>query len=125
MTKQEEFITKTLLPYFTGEEEFSIGPAGGCVYNGPNGAHCAFAKCVKRPDNLEEEGSASKMLREKGFSILTDEALGMGFATEEWNVIQGIHDRKGGDLRHFDHLSKHGPFNELRAAIAAYHESKK
>lgn len=125
MTKQEAFITKTLLPYFTGEEAFSMDPEGECAYNGTNGTHCAFAKCVKHPENIEEQWSASHALRLKGFSVLTDEALGMEFSASEWNLIQNIHDSEGNSSRPINGLSKYGPFTKLRAAIEAYQETKK
>jgi hypothetical protein len=124
MTKQEEFITKTLMPYFTGEEAFSLDDNGYCVCNGPNGTYCTFAKCVKNPESLEEDGNASEILKMGGFSVLTDKALGMGFSTAEWDAIQDIHDRKGVAYC-FSNLFKYGPFTKLRAAIAAYHETKK
>jgi hypothetical protein len=126
MTKQEGFITKTLLPYFTGEEAFSMDDNGYCVYNGPNGTHCAIAKCVKNPESLEEGVAASKQVEKKGFSILTDEALEMGFTAKEWDIVQSIHDRQGVGLRlRLIELSKYGPFTKLREEIAAYRETKK
>jgi hypothetical protein len=125
MTKQEGFITKTLLPYFTGEEAFSMDSAECCVYNGPNGAHCAFAKCVKHPENLKEDSTAVDILRLEGFSVLTDEALGMEFTTAHWNAIQSIHDRKGFRCPDFEVLSEYGPLTELRKAIDVYHEKEK
>jgi hypothetical protein len=125
MTKQEEFITKTLMPYFTGEEAFSVDDNGYCVCNGPNGTYCAFAKCVKNPESLEEDGNASGILKMGGFSVLTDEALGMGFTTTHWNAIQGIHDRKGLRCHDFEVLSEYGPLTELRKAIDVYHKKEK
>lgn len=126
----EEYITGLLLPYFKGEEPFSVSEST-CLYNGPNGERCAFAKACIDPTQLVEGEPAEDNLLVLGFEILKEEARGAGLSAKEWDFVQSVHDSVGNSTNiiiriwaniGLNSLSKYGQFTELRQAIAKYHK---
>ena len=76
-----------------------------CLYNGPNGKQCAFARCAQPICKALEAHDADNLLEIKGFSILKPEyrhLLNKSF----WQDLQVFHD----DSFYWDSngLSKHG-----------------
>jgi hypothetical protein len=64
--------------------------AVSCLYNGPNGVHCAFARVVENPQELEEGQCASHVLKD---AILKQEYQGHdGYF---WDDVQALHDGEG------------------------------
>lgn len=61
-----------------------------CVYNGPNGKHCAFAMMCSNPEGLEEGVVASSLLHSLGFGILKPEFR--GFPVDFYTQCQRLHD---------------------------------
>ena len=60
-----------------------------CVYNGPNGEHCAFAFWCENPQDLREGYSAGVLIGD-GTAIMKTEAQGR--SPFFWNQIQRLHD---------------------------------
>ena len=63
-----------------------------CLYNGPNGRHCAFANACINPHELNEGGCASENISYHGFNILKPEYRHID-NEEWWDELQDIHDR--------------------------------
>lgn len=96
---QLDIVIETILHYTVEGNPLSVTPRG-CVYNGPDGAKCAFARVCKEDVNLSlyEGKTASTILESRGYSIIQDKYL--NDTTENiafWVVLQRIHDHV---LRH-------------------------
>lgn len=122
MTKQEKYITDLISPYYKGEEAFSMLNSD-CLYNGPNGSKCAFAKACRPEVVLSENRGAAITLTAMGYNILTDEAKELTLGKLEWGCVQQLHDCNH-SLRVIENalgqLSHYGPFTELRETINEY-----
>ena len=64
-----------------------------CMYNGPDGKQCAFARCANEIDNYYEGQTASSVISAKGFGILKPEYRHL---TNKlfWYDLQNFHDDK-------------------------------
>jgi hypothetical protein len=65
--------------------------SNGCLYNGPDGKQCAFARCANRIDKKYEGLSAYKILDAEGINILKDEKQHLD-NTYFWEELQNLHD---------------------------------
>ena len=88
-----EIINETVEFYGADLGRRSVTSDGrSCMYNSPNGNHCAFARCVSNPSVLMGyEGKSIFGLSENNVELfLKDEYKGhnIGF----WFDIQGLHD---------------------------------
>ena len=86
MTKLE--IIDFVVNHFTTHDR-SISANGDCLYNGPNGEHCAFALMCEHPELLTE-GQATKYCLMDG-AVLKPEFS--GFKDTFYDDIQLLHDR--------------------------------
>ncbi len=87
MKTKDEIILETLQEYLLHPERRSVSGTS-CRYNGPDGKHCAFARCV------EEENRG--LLQESLKASLQDKTLikkdYQGHDGDFWNFVQSIHD---------------------------------
>ena len=86
MTKLE--IIDFVVTHFTTHDR-SFVPIQGCVYNGQNGEHCAFALMCEQPESLPEGRCASACLSHG--VILKPQFV--GFKDTFYDDIQLLHDR--------------------------------
>ena len=88
------FITTILMPYIEGTWPYSIDAGLTCRYNGPNGEHCAFARCVTNPTDLADyEGRSASFLVRERIGTLTPAALACKFQSETFSRLQQVHDQ--------------------------------
>jgi len=87
MTKLE--IISFIVTHFTTHNR-SIDPIEACLYNGPNGEHCAFALMCEQPKLLPEGITVTQCLHHG--AILKPEFA--GFKDTFYNDIQLLHDFK-------------------------------
>jgi len=64
-----------------------------CLYNGPDGKQCAFARMVIDPLALIEHTNARVIIQEFGMQILKPEYR--GHDAEFYIAVQRLHDNKG------------------------------
>lgn len=64
---------------------------GRCLYNGPDGKHCAFARVVENPEILEERQNCRRLIKELGVEIKFKEGY-EGHGRDFWWAIQHLHD---------------------------------
>ena len=90
--KTEKDIIIETINHYTKEGNPKSVELGSCLYRGPAGSECAFARCVKvlYKDNLIEETNASGNLSELGDYIFKEQYR--GFDVNFWDFIQSIHD---------------------------------
>jgi hypothetical protein len=88
MVKTKVEILDEIVEYYTNNPR-SLGERG-CLYNGPNGEHCAFALMCIDPTKLAEKAAASSNLRARGDVILKEEYR--GYEADFYDEIQSIHD---------------------------------
>jgi hypothetical protein len=92
-----EIIDETVEFYENNSRSLNPTPKDaeyGCLYNGPNGEVCAFARCVlpEYRDKLEEGKNAYRHLVEKGYGddMLMEQYRGHCYVF--WNNLQNLHD---------------------------------
>lgn len=74
-----------------GTDERGLSKAGnGCLYNGTNGTHCAFARLCINPFNLKEGIPAAILIQAHGHNILKEEYR--GYPDEFYRELQDLHD---------------------------------
>lgn len=98
LTEQE--IAKELLqPYFDDPTLCSVSEDGDtCVYNGPDGRMCVFAKACtpEGRELLKEDSNANEQLMEHGLGVLQDKYRHIEDG-EFWDNLQYCHDELARD----------------------------
>lgn len=90
---KKEFILKTLLPYFTGEEERAFNN-NNCLYLTADGRKCAIGKWMKEGEWQHYTGGVCGLVEKyKLEDILIEEALEQNLSLDEWREIQAVHDQ--------------------------------
>lgn len=95
--RQIKAIKELIVPYWKGERERSVklNKKGfiNCMYNHPDGHHCAFAMACKSEErkNLQEHSIAGAILMERGESVLIEKYQNL-FNSDQWNAVQRLHD---------------------------------
>ncbi len=78
----------------------SVTPEGFCLYNGPDGKHCAFALMCSDPESLPERRLAITIIKESGDKILKPEFRGhsesfyaqcqhLHDSAHDWDMVNG------------------------------------
>lgn len=88
MTTHE--IIDYIAGYYNLDNRSTDAPKIMCVYNGPDGKHCAFALMCIDSTLLEEGKNASAILRLNSDSILKPEFR--GYSPEFYDDVQRLHD---------------------------------
>jgi hypothetical protein len=73
-------------------------PDGFCMYNNPDGKHCAFARCCQ-PDKISllKERNTVEQLIDSGYITNVDFVLlpeYHGHSVDFWRMVQSLHDRE-------------------------------
>jgi hypothetical protein len=93
-----EIIDETI--EFYSKNQRAIVGYGACVYNGPDGTHCAFGRCMlpnlqSLGDKLQGNGATLKSLLLRNEVKLLDDLLQpqyRGHSFSFWTNLQVIHD---------------------------------
>ena len=70
----------------------SLSESGDCLYNGPNGSHCAFAIMCSNPEKLPEGKGVFSLIQKRIPKIKPEFA---GYSTGFYRDIQSLHDYDG------------------------------
>ncbi len=90
MKTKVEIIEETAAYYSEDVNRRSLD-GNKCVYNGPDGKQCAFARVCEKPIDQRQEGtSAWALIKQTGTALLKDEYKINDAAF--WDAIQGLHD---------------------------------
>lgn len=107
MQTRQEFILKTLQPYFDDPKLCSFNEEfNKCAYLSPNGNKCAFGKhiAIYRPEY--ECNNAYTVLRDFE-DALTNEAKEQNLNGIQWDSIQAVHDKLVGVTNYKDIWTKY------------------
>lgn len=91
MKTKIEIIKETVEYYSADVSRRSISYSGKCMYNGPEGKQCAFARCAEAIDEEYEEWNANEVLENKGIETLKPEYRHI-IDVYFWNELQYLHD---------------------------------
>jgi hypothetical protein len=86
-----DVLNDTISYYSEDTSRRSISGSGNnCLYNGPNGKQCAFARCAKQISTKHEGKSAAHIIRILP-NILKDEYAHLT-DKDFWQNLQNLHD---------------------------------
>lgn len=96
MNKRQKAFEELARPYIKDPSSRSVNTDGKCLYNGPDGKHCLFAKaCTKKAqDNIlirHENKPANGVINSEGERILKKKYKEL-FSSKEWRMMQSFHD---------------------------------
>lgn len=97
-----EIINETISFYTGDTKRRSLNDKGYCVYNGPNGTHCAVGRCLlpkyKEMGDLlpMNDDSITELFKEHNFDSIDDmlEEKYRGHHYSFWAQLQALHDGK-------------------------------
>ena len=97
MNNKQEKIKEILLPYILGERKFGYDKKNDrCEYyqldDDGNVVTCAAGFCMIKPENYHYDLSIDNIIYEHGEKKVMKPEYTDIFSSQEWNVIQGIHD---------------------------------
>lgn len=112
MKTKAQIIDETAEYYSTpGRRSVRINEGGArqCLYMGPDGKRCAFARVIANPQDMTEFDAASAVMSHCSPIFLDGYSGHSGFF---WNDIQQLHDLK-------EHWSEDGPLTATGEAFVA------
>lgn len=89
MPKTKIEIINETVEFYSVPGRRSLNPMGQCVYNGPDGKHCAFARCVANPQDLKEGRDCN---HSSLFPLAIFKEGYEGHEPSFWRDIQLLHD---------------------------------
>lgn len=84
---EDQIVLETLKYYLEDSSRLSTTELGSCVYNGPNGEVCAFARCIS--PSLRKHLVEGNLLEEYLGYLMPEYS---GHSYDFWTGIQVLHD---------------------------------